>query len=128
VVNEDDPYYEAVMAVARKDPAISITVTGIEECPECGEKFVGKMAKAQVARHRNQTHPGSKADSISRTETTKTVAQFACQIDGKEFKSEAALIEHTAEVHAPKPDENDDEGGAGGGAFSVEIPPAQPKG
>jgi hypothetical protein len=132
VLNEDDPAFELVMSIARRDPAIKIITTGILTC-ECGVNFTGKMARALLAKHQKTT--GHQAVQAQPDLVAKQSARWSCPIDLQEFGTEVALVAHTEKAHAPKPPKEEPaEGDLEPGAIVVgtlttnAIPPARPSG
>lgn len=103
-IDEDDENYEAVMKAAKRRSEIEIHVKTLA-CPDCDEKFPGDMAKARLARHRNQEHPGSKtAEKPAPTRRVKAAAQHVCELctPPQTFEDEEKLAEHSAVLHTSK--------------------------
>lgn len=139
-IDTDDPNYEVVMREAVRRPTISIHESATT-CPNCGEVFTGKAAKANLGQHRKAVHfelwqadkEAEHAEVMQRE--VKARAGFACDVCNpvQTFGDEAGLAEHVKLLHtaAPSLDEDGNEvTGKGkrrpGEVAAAEIPAATP--
>ncbi len=137
-IDEDHEFYQHVMDVATANPSISIMVNATT-CPDCGEVFTGKAARASLGKHRKAVHfdrwqaDKDAANAESRDIEIKSRAGYACDVCApmQTFGDEALLALHVKLVHAtpPKLDaEGNDVGGGKGASTSSEIPAARRSG
>lgn len=109
-IEADDPAFAAVMAEASRNPAIYVVTTEVH-CPECGEGFEGKMAKARMTLHRKDAHydawlADDEAKHVEeRHVEMKSRAGVACDVcrPAQVFGSEDELAAHVRILHTAAP-------------------------
>src|SRR6266536_2963729 len=106
-LDKEDRFYALVAAEAARNPAI-VVYESVTTCPECGEPFTGKAAKADLGRHRKDAHfdrwladQDAKA-AESRNAEIKGREGFACDqcAPVQTFPTTEALALHTRTLHA----------------------------
>lgn len=117
-IEPDDPWYEIVMAEARRNSDITV-LESIVTCPECGESFGGGTGKAQLASHRKHEHPTEylmaidKGFAAERNAVVKASLGFPCDLCANQtFGTEADLVLHTRTMHAAPVAERQSDGTA----------------
>jgi hypothetical protein len=133
-IEKDDPDYEVVMAEASRNPSI-VVYESVTTCERCGEDFTGKLAKANLAKHRKEVHP----DVVMAEEDAAFLEARNAEIKAREgipcdlcphatFPDAEALALHIKVMHTSAPPMDDEGNLKGGGAAAApeEIPAATP--
>lgn len=116
-----NPYFEPLLNFAKSDASTAILVN-TTTCPHCSEVFAGKAAKADLGRHRKNTHfelwiADKQADQQAEVQKLlKSRANFVCDVcvPFQEYPNEPELAFHVNLVHAKAPDLDGDGNTVGG--------------
>lgn len=141
-IEKEDPDFKWVMAEAQRNPAISIHEIATT-CDQCGAIFTGKVASAELGKHRKEIHfdvwlaEKDAKDEALREVQVKSRAGYACDICSpvQEFPDAEQLAQHVRLLHATVPELTEsgetvggDEGERGGAKVDTEIPAAKKSG
>lgn len=101
ILEDDDPNRGTILEAAAADPTITILTVDVI-CDVCGQAFVGKIARADLGKHRKREH-GISADANDKVTTVKTGTIFACNVCSppQTFPDAGSLQTHNTAIHAP---------------------------
>lgn len=132
-IEKDDPRYDVVMAEATRNPTI-VVYESVTTCPSCGDAFTGKVAKANLAKHRKEVHFDEWLADEDAQHAVKRQAEIvsregiACDVcrPPQVFPDADALALHTQVVHIAAPELDDDGNLKGEASAFVGVPAATP--
>lgn len=109
-IDRDDPDYDVVMAEAAANPSIVI-YESVTTCDRCGEVYTGKLAAANLARHRKDVHfdvwlaEQDAEQALARNAEIKAREGFPCDVcrPVQTFGTEDELALHVTVMHTAAP-------------------------